>query len=517
MTPNDPARVREEKARLYQSALDAWGKGEVAAALNKLEELAAMDRDFPDPDAGRGNTYRNFYNQVNSENEALKTAYEEARGNLATGNPDAAMAICRQYLAKYPTHALFLTLKSDIEASLRPKSPELMQTIVETDRRMQQEGDLNRRVALAESALVRFPDEPHFVQAVKDAREMRDLVSSIVTQARFFEEQGQLSDALDQWQILRSIHSKQPGIDSEIQRLMQRRDEASKPVPAPVAPPPPPPVAAQAPPPAAPVPPPPAAPKPASQTRGPWVEQAQKYLDLGDYQRAMQAVAIGLGESPADPQLLALDAQVRRGQESAGRALDYFGKAHDEMNKGATEAARGSLREAFRLDPRNAVIRTVLVNSLLEEARARMDSDPSRAQALVQEVLRMEPGHAQATILAQGMADRKAAPPPPPRPPVAAPPAFPPPPPAPPKVAAPPPPPPASMREAPTVAVPPSVTQALLSSSLPKDVPPAPSFLLHRRSRPLLRSPKAEHRKSCCWAREWRWWCWWASLWALRS
>ena len=469
MTPNDPSRIREEKARLYQSAVEAWGKGEVASAMSKLEELAAMDRDFPDPDAGRGNTYRNFYNQVNSESEALKTAYEEARGNLATGNADAAMAICRQYLAKYPNHALFQTLKSDIETSLRPKSPELVQEIAETDKRMQQDGDLNRRVAIAESALVRFPDEPHFVQAVKDAREMRDLVSSIVTQARFFEEQGQLGDALDQWQILRSIHSKQPGIDGEIQRLMQKRTEASKPAPAPVAPPPPPPVVAQAPPP-------PAAPRP-SQTKGPWVEQAQKYLELGDYQRAMQAVSIGLAESPNDPELLALDAQVRKGQDSAGRALELLGKAHDEMNKGATEAARGSLREAFRLDPRNAVIRTVLVNSLLEEARGKMDADPGKAQSLVQEVLRMEPGHTQATILAQGMADRKAAPPPPPPPPpipVAAPPVFPPPPPTPPKAAAPPMPPP-SMREAPTVAVPASVTQALFNKDVPPAAPPPPA------------------------------------------
>ncbi len=73
MNPNDPSRVSEEKALLYQSAVEAWGKGEVAAALGKLEELAALDRDFPDPDAGRGNTYRNFYNQVQSENDALRS------------------------------------------------------------------------------------------------------------------------------------------------------------------------------------------------------------------------------------------------------------------------------------------------------------------------------------------------------------------------------------------------------------------------------------------------------------
>ncbi|MEI9972075.1 MAG: PEGA domain-containing protein [Ignavibacteriota bacterium] len=191
------------------------------------------------------------------------------------------------------------------------------------------------------------------------------------------------------------------------------------------------------------------------------MEQAQKYLDLGDYQRAMQAVAIGLGEAPTDPELLTLDQRVRKGQDSAGRALELLGKAHDEMNKGDTQAARESLREAFQLDPRNAVIRTVLVNSLLEEARTKADSDPGKAESLIQEVLRMEPGHSQATILAQGIAGRKAAPPPPPpvapaaRPPVAVPPppphpvASPPPPPT--KLSAPPP--PVSLRDAPTVSL----------------------------------------------------------------
>ena len=72
--------------------------------------LSAMDRDFPDPESGRGNTYRNFYNQVQSENEALKNAYEEARANLTLGDPDGALAICRQYLAKYPNHPQFRSL-----------------------------------------------------------------------------------------------------------------------------------------------------------------------------------------------------------------------------------------------------------------------------------------------------------------------------------------------------------------------------------------------------------------------
>jgi hypothetical protein len=64
VNPVDPTRVREEKARLYQNAVAAWERGEVASALDTLEKLAALDRDFPDPETGRGSTYRNFYNQV---------------------------------------------------------------------------------------------------------------------------------------------------------------------------------------------------------------------------------------------------------------------------------------------------------------------------------------------------------------------------------------------------------------------------------------------------------------------
>ena len=113
--------VAREKARLYQDAMQAWEKGEVTAALTKLEVLVAMDRDLPESDSGRSSTYQNFYNQVHSEHNALKNSYEEARRNLAADNFEAALAICRQYLAKYPNHALFQALKFDVEERQRQK------------------------------------------------------------------------------------------------------------------------------------------------------------------------------------------------------------------------------------------------------------------------------------------------------------------------------------------------------------------------------------------------------------
>ena len=422
MSPNDPTRVREEKARLYQSALEAWQKGEVAAALGTLEQLAAMDRDFPEPDAGRGSTYRNFYNQVHTESDAIKKAYEEARSHLAEGNLDAAAAICRQYLAKYPNQALFQALQSEVEGRKRqPQQSSLAQLIVETERKAEEEPDLDRRAAILEAALKQYPGEFHFLNALKAVNDLRDVVNSMVAKARFFEERGQFGDALDQWQILKSIHPKQPGLAAEIQRLSTRRDQpATKPAPPPV--------------------------------KSEWAGHARNYLEAGDYQRAMQAVTIGLGESPGDPELTAMEEEVRQGQARATRALELLGKAHETINKGAMDAGLDALREANRLDPRNSVIRTVLVNGLLEQARKKADSDFASAEALVQEVLRIDPNHAQAMALAQGMVERKAAPPPP-------------------MVPAPQPA-PGPLREAQTVAVPPAVTQALLSSTLPPQAPP---------------------------------------------
>ena len=70
------------------------------------------------------------------------------------------------------------------------------------------------------------------------ARDKRDMVSSIAAKARFFEERGQLDEALEQWRVLGSIHPEQPGLASEIERLNERRSQP--PSPPPPSPPPPP-------------------------------------------------------------------------------------------------------------------------------------------------------------------------------------------------------------------------------------------------------------------------------------
>ncbi len=363
------ARIRDEKARLYQAAMQAWEKGEVSAAMTKLEVLMALDRDLPESDNARSSSYQNFYNQVHSEHNGLKNSYDEARRNLSADNFEAALIICRQFLAKYPNHALFQALKFDVEERQRQN---LSAVIAETDRRVDEEQDLDKRVGILEEAVKLYPGESHFERAMRLVRDKRDLVNSIIAKARYFEERGQYLEALDQWQILKSIHERQPGLAFEIQRLIKRRDQQAL-----------------------------------QSAKARWVEQTDKYLEGGDYDRAMKTVQSALVEFPNESELLELDKLVRKSQERATQAVELLERAREASECGAVRQSLELLHEARDFDPRNSVIRTVLVNTLLVYARNLVDTDCEAADAAVQEVLQLAPNHMQAQSLASQISDKK--------------------------------------------------------------------------------------------------------------
>jgi eukaryotic-like serine/threonine-protein kinase len=363
------SNVREEKTRLYQAAVHAWEKGEVTSAMSKLEHLVALEKDLPEADAGRSGTYHNFYNQVHSEHNALKNSYDEARGNLADENFEGALAICKQYLTKYPNHALFQSLKFDIEERQRQK---LSSVIAETDRHVEEEPDLDKRMGILQEALKTYPGEHHFERAIRLVRDKRDLVNSIVAKAAFFEERGQFNEALDQWQILKSIHEKHPGLAFEIQRLVKRRDQQAQ-----------------------------------ENAKSRWVEQTDKHLERGDYDRATQSVESALAEFPGDSELLELEKLVHKNHDRGRQALELLDKARDASERGAHQESIEALRQANDLDPRSTVIRTVFVNSLLDQARSVVDSDWAAADTTLQEVLSIEPHHAPAQSLMSRITDRK--------------------------------------------------------------------------------------------------------------
>jgi tetratricopeptide (TPR) repeat protein/tRNA A-37 threonylcarbamoyl transferase component Bud32 len=363
-------KLRQEKEQLHRAAMEAWHKGDVSNALAKLGVVLDLDRRAPDSiNRESGANYQSFYNEVRSEHDAMNTAYAEARRNLAEHNFRKAMDACETYLSKYPSNAIFQALKYDIEEQQRQ---ELSAFIASVDRQVEAEPDLDKRVNILREALDLHPGELHFERALRLVQDKRDLVNSIVARAHLHEEQGSYSDALNDWEILRTIYSQYPGLTFEVERLQKRRDQQVR---------------------------------VESKTR--LVEQVDACLHSSDYARALDLLQGAAAEFPSDAELTELE---KLAQDGVRRKTE----AHRLMTEGQELCAQQKsaegiklLREAYELDENNSLARAVLANGLVEQAHSIVESDWREAEKLAREALDLNPGHPMAKTIRTLILDQK--------------------------------------------------------------------------------------------------------------
>ena len=363
-------RLKQEKDQNYRAALEAEGRGEISSALSKLERVLELDRLAPETTSpGQTTNYQTLYNKVRSESEAIKDAYAEAQQQLEGHNFQAALSICAAQIEKYPGNALFQALKFDIEEQQRQT---ISERVAETDRQVEAEADLRRRVSILEEAVRANPNEAHFEQALRRAREKSNLVDSIVARARSAEEHTQFSEAIAQWETLQTIYSRYPGLNLEIDRLRKRRDQHSK-----------------------------------LEEKARWVEQIDHYLENGDYSRAQGTVKQALQEYPGDAEMVELERLARQGHEREAEARRLSEEGQRECAAGNHEAGLAALRQAYGLDERNGAVRDALLENLVEQARRLMDENPTSAETYLKQALELEPEHALVKGLANMFQDRR--------------------------------------------------------------------------------------------------------------
>ncbi|QOY87624.1 serine/threonine-protein kinase [Paludibaculum fermentans] len=362
-------KIRQEKSRLVASARDAWQRGEVTSALTNLEKWVNLDGQAPETDAERMVSLQSFYKQVRGEHEALKNSYDKARHLLSEGDHAGSLAICNQYLAKYPGHALFQALKFDVEERQRQN---LSAYIAETDRRVDNEADLDRRVAVLEEALRQHPGESHFERALKLTRDKRDLVSSVASRARLHEDEGRFGEALDQWEVLRAIHASFPGLEYEIDRVQKRRDSQAL-----------------------------------VDARSGWIRQIDHHIEARDFTKAAASASQALAEFPGDQELIELRKMADEKYAQVNLAVSLLEQGRAVAAEGQPEAALELLHKAYQTDRDNPMIRSALVNALALRAKNVADTDPTSADELVGQILKIDPGHTIGLNLRALRADKK--------------------------------------------------------------------------------------------------------------
>jgi eukaryotic-like serine/threonine-protein kinase len=349
-------KMRREKEQLYQAAQDAWQGGDVSTALEEMNQVMALDRRAPDTSSPeRSAAYQSFYNQVRSDHDTITNAHAEARRHLAERNFEKALGVCDQYLTKYPQHALFKALKFEAQAQQRQA---LSAYIAEIDRRVEAESDLDKRLGVLREALAAYPQEPHFERVLKLMQEQHELVDSIVTKARLYEQRAQFTEALGQWEILRTIYERYPGLGFEIERVSKRRDQQSR-----------------------------------SQAKARWMEQIDSRLAGGDYQGCLELVGKARTEFPNEKELGEIEKLARQGLERSGEAQQLLAQGEEACGAGRLEEGLELLRRSYQMDERNRAIRQALLENLNQQARHLLDSDWRAAERLAQEALELDPGH----------------------------------------------------------------------------------------------------------------------------
>jgi serine/threonine protein kinase len=349
-------KLRQEKAQIHRAAMDAWQRGDVSNALSKLAVVLELDRRAPDVSSPEGSaTYQGFYNEVRSEHDAMNAAYAEARKHLAESNFGKALAVCDTYLAKYPTNAIFQALKYDVQEQQRQ---ELSSFVASVDRQVEAEADLDKRVNILQDAFHLHPDETHFQRALRLVKDKRDLVNSIVARAHHHEEEGAFGDALNDWEILRTIYNKYPGLKFEVERLQKRREQQSR-----------------------------------IEAKTRLVEQIDEALHSTDYARALSLLEQAAAEFPNDAELAELGKLANDGVQRAAKAHGLMTEGQELCTQHRFADGIKLLREAYELDEQNALTRAVFSNALVEQARLIAETNWQDADELAQQAFNLNPGH----------------------------------------------------------------------------------------------------------------------------
>ncbi|MFZ0731893.1 MAG: protein kinase [Candidatus Sulfotelmatobacter sp.] len=366
----DYLRIRQQKAQVYQDALNSWKNGEVSEALSHMGVVLELDRQAPDtssPDTSK--SYQTFYDKLRSEHDAITNAYADARRALSDHDFAKALKICQDSLAKYPNQALFQALKFDVEEQQRQQ---LSAFIAETDRKLEAEADLDVKVSLLREALGSYPGEPHFERSLRLISDKRDLVNSIVARSRAHEQRGQIVEAINDLETLRTIYAPYPGLQFEVDRLLKRREKVAR-----------------------------------DSAKSRWIEQVDRQLGTGNYLAALEVLQKAEIEFPDDTELLELEKHAREGQERAVQAEQLLAQGQELCQQGNLDKALELYRQARQLDERNPVIRSALRDVLVDRARAALDSDWRSAGALADQALELDPNHALARSIRSQVLDRK--------------------------------------------------------------------------------------------------------------
>ena len=358
----------KEKERLFQSVAEHKLRGELTQAVEKVQRLISLNNLAPEKTPDRGAAYENLFNEVRTERDAFTGAINEAKRLLKSQDYAAALAVCDEFLVKYPNHPVFNDLRLEVGER---QQRDLSEFIAKVESEAGSEPDLDRRVAIYEKALERYPDEPNFARALRIAGERREAIYSHAHSARNKEERGQYAEAVNHWETLKALYPNYPGLEIELDRARRRLEEQQR-----------------------------------EEERSSIVAEIRRRLAAEDLVEAAALASGSLADSPNDPEIKTLSDIAARRLEKATQAASFIESGRAAIKQNNWETAIKELRTAHETGERQALAKALLIDALVSYSRSLIDTDAAKAAELAKEAYQLDANNPKATAQFKAVSER---------------------------------------------------------------------------------------------------------------
>jgi len=137
------------------------------------------------------------------------------------------------------------------------------------------------------------------------------------------------------------------------------------------------------------------------------VERINAYLRSGNYSRAVDLVRSSGAEFPGDAELSALEKLAEDGLQRKVDADRLITESQELFAERKYAAAIQVLRQAYELDKKNSLARSILANALVEHAQSIVESDWLESEKLTNQALALNPAHPTAKTILNLIVDQK--------------------------------------------------------------------------------------------------------------
>jgi len=137
------------------------------------------------------------------------------------------------------------------------------------------------------------------------------------------------------------------------------------------------------------------------------VDQVNVRLRSGDYSRAVDLVRGSAAEFPGDAELSELEKLAQDGVQRKADADRLITESQELFAERKYAEAIQLLRQAYELDKKNSLARTILSNALVEHAHSIVETDWLEAEKLTNQALGLNPAHPTAKTILSRIVERK--------------------------------------------------------------------------------------------------------------